>query len=100
MREDPDLRRHLRDLEEQLVKPAARSSREKLEELLTEDFVEFGSSGGIHDREIDLIGNVDHRRERRHSGNRVGVRIDRVDDTAETLAEKVLHDGVTDLARL
>ena len=32
------------------MKPAARSSREKLEELLTEDFVEFGSSGGIHDR--------------------------------------------------
>ncbi|HEX4780845.1 MAG TPA: DUF4440 domain-containing protein [Usitatibacter sp.] len=56
MSENPDLRRHLFDLEEQLVKPAARSSRERLEELLAEDFFEFGSSGNVHDRAHVIAG--------------------------------------------
>jgi len=46
----PDLRKHLFDLEERLAAPAARLSREEAEELLTEDFFEFGSSGRILDR--------------------------------------------------
>lgn len=50
MAEIPDLRRHLFDLEEQVAAPAARSPRERVEELLADDFFEFGSSGEILDR--------------------------------------------------
>lgn len=35
----------IKDLELSLLKPEVRSSREALDELLTEDFIEFGSSG-------------------------------------------------------
>ena len=52
----PDLRRHLYDLEEQLARPAARSSREQVEELLADEFVEFGSTGKVHDRESVIAG--------------------------------------------
>lgn len=52
----PDLRRHLYDLEEQLARPAARISRERLEELLAEEFVEYGSSGKVHDRASVIAG--------------------------------------------
>ena len=51
-----DLRRHLYDLEERLAGPAARISREEAEELLAEDFFEFGSSGRIVDREKVVSG--------------------------------------------
>lgn len=50
MRDIPDLRRHLFDLEERVAGPAARSSRTEIEELLAEDFVEYGSSGKVVDR--------------------------------------------------
>ena len=46
----PDLRRHLYDLEERVAGPAGRSSRETLENLLADDFVEIGSSGKVLDR--------------------------------------------------
>jgi len=46
----PDLERQLFGLEQQLMRPGVRSSRQALEALLTEDFVEFGSSGHVHDR--------------------------------------------------
>ncbi|HXF79509.1 MAG TPA: DUF4440 domain-containing protein [Usitatibacter sp.] len=46
----PDLRKHLFDLEQRLAAPAARISRQEAEELLAEEFVEFGSSGRVLDR--------------------------------------------------
>lgn len=52
----PDLRRHLYDLEERLAGPAARSSRESLEDLLADDFVEIGSSGKVLDRAAVIAG--------------------------------------------
>jgi hypothetical protein len=52
----PDLRRRLLDLEERVAAPAARSSREDFEELLVEDFVEFGSNGKILDRDDVIAG--------------------------------------------
>ena len=51
MTEDAELQRQLRGLEEQLMGPATRSARRKLENLLAEGFVEFGSSGVVYDRE-------------------------------------------------
>lgn len=45
-----DLERLLYELEQQVLRPATRSSRKHLEELLAEDFLEFGSSGGIYDQ--------------------------------------------------
>ena len=56
MAEITDLRRHLYDLEERLAGPAARISREEAEELLAEDFFEFGSSGRVVDREKVVSG--------------------------------------------
>jgi len=56
MAETAELRRHLRDLEERVAGPAARSTRETFEELLDEGFVEFGSSGKVHDRESIISG--------------------------------------------
>lgn len=48
----------LRRLELRLLDPATRKSRAELETLLTEDFVEFGSSGRFFDREaiITVLG--------------------------------------------
>lgn len=51
MGDDAELTLHLRGLEEQLMRPATRSSRRNLEELLAEDFVEFASTGVAIDRE-------------------------------------------------
>lgn len=52
----PDLHKHLLDLEGRLAAPAARVSREELEELLADDFFEFGSSGRIYDRQGVVAG--------------------------------------------
>jgi len=49
-----DLERQLHRLEELFLQPATRSSRRRLEELLAEDFIEFGSSGVAYDR-ADVI---------------------------------------------
>lgn len=40
----------IRGLEERLTQGWVRRSRDELEKLLAEEFVEFGSSGRIHDR--------------------------------------------------
>jgi len=45
-----ELARELREREEMHLRPDVRSSREAMCELLAEEFVEFGSSGRIHDR--------------------------------------------------
>jgi hypothetical protein len=46
-----DLERELYDLELKLMRPARRAVRTEIEELLAEDFMEFGSSGVVYDRE-------------------------------------------------
>ncbi|MBB4566478.1 DUF4440 domain-containing protein [Rhizobium leucaenae] len=43
-----DLSRHLRELEERLFDPAVRASRPALEELLSAEFREIGSSGTLY----------------------------------------------------
>ena len=50
MSDAPDLERHLFALEQRLMRPGVRASRKEVEELLDPEFVEFGSSGKIHDR--------------------------------------------------
>jgi len=40
----------LRNLEEQLLRPEIRKSRERLNELLADGFAEFGSSGRVFDK--------------------------------------------------
>ncbi|MBS8263756.1 DUF4440 domain-containing protein [Mesobacillus boroniphilus] len=42
-----DLNVHIRQLEENLLKPEVRSSRTELEKLLADDFFEIGSSGRV-----------------------------------------------------
>ncbi|TDW35061.1 hypothetical protein EV128_103343 [Rhizobium azibense] len=53
----PELLSEIRVLEETLHRPEMRHSRTALEELLSQDFVEFGSSGAIYRRNeiIDLL---------------------------------------------
>ncbi len=53
----PELLSEIRVLEEALHRPEIRRSRTAVEELLSEDFVEFGSSGAICRRNeiIDLL---------------------------------------------
>lgn len=45
-----ELEQHLHGLEQELMRPATRSSRKRLEELLDDDFVEFTSTGSPYDR--------------------------------------------------
>jgi hypothetical protein len=49
-----DLKEILLELELSLVNQDNRSSEEKLNELLSEDFIEYGSSGGIYTKEITI----------------------------------------------
>ena len=44
------LAENLRDLEEQLLQLATRASAAELELLLSDDFIEFGSSGRVFDK--------------------------------------------------
>ncbi len=46
-----ELERLLKELELRVMRPAPQSSRRDLEENLAEDFVEFGASGAILDRD-------------------------------------------------
>jgi hypothetical protein len=46
----PTVEAQLRHLEEQLLQPEVRASAERVGALLAEDFVEFGSSGQVFDR--------------------------------------------------
>lgn len=50
MSDTADLERILYELEQQVLRPATRSSRKHLEELLADDFLEFGSSGATYDQ--------------------------------------------------
>ena len=52
-----DIARELRRSEEALLDPAVRRDRTRVGELLTDDFVEFGSSGRIWTRDeiLDLL---------------------------------------------
>jgi glyoxylase I family protein len=52
-----ELAAHLFDLEQQLLQPSTRRDATALTSLLTEDFREFGSSGGVYTRQqvIDLL---------------------------------------------
>ena len=45
-----ELERHLLSLEQRLLDPATRTDAARLETLLSDDFVEFGSSGRIFDK--------------------------------------------------
>lgn len=47
------------DLEDRLLQPDIRRSREELSMLLADDFVEFGSSGGIHNK-LQVIEELPH----------------------------------------
>ena len=40
----------LRELEDQLLDPSVRGSRREVEDLLADDFTEFGSSGRVYSR--------------------------------------------------
>ena len=42
------LREHIRELEERLLRPEVRRSRENLEELLADEFTEFASDGAAY----------------------------------------------------
>ncbi len=49
-----ELKEHLYILEEKLLQPDVRKSVVELEEFLAHDFVEFGSSGRIFNKEITI----------------------------------------------
>lgn len=49
-----NLREVLYVLETELITHSARSSAERLNELLADDFIEYGSSGGIYDKKITM----------------------------------------------
>jgi hypothetical protein len=51
MRAEPSIEQHLRQLEEQLLRPEVRGSTEKVSALLADEFIEFGSSGRVFDRQ-------------------------------------------------
>jgi len=46
-----NLHSHIRNLEEHLLQPEVRSSREKLNELIADQFIEYGSSGRLFTRQ-------------------------------------------------
>ena len=50
MQTDPSQASLLRGLEEELLQPEARRSVDRLDRLLADEFIEFGSSGGIFDK--------------------------------------------------
>jgi hypothetical protein len=51
MQAEPALEDHLRQLEERLLQPSVRRSAEEVSELLAREFIEFGSSGRIFDKQ-------------------------------------------------
>jgi hypothetical protein len=54
MRHDLEL---IRNLEEELLKQSVRGSPEAVSQLLADDFVEFGRSGGVHHKD-QVIGSL------------------------------------------
>ena len=51
MREEKSVETELRELEERLVSPDVRQSKDAVAELLAESFVEFGSSGRVFNKQ-------------------------------------------------
>ena len=51
MEENNTTEQLLRQLEERLLQPAVRHSAESLDNLLADDFIEFGSSGRIYNKQ-------------------------------------------------
>jgi len=51
---DNNLKDHIRQLEEKLLKPGVRSSRVELKKLLADGFFEFGSSGRVLYKDEDI----------------------------------------------
>jgi hypothetical protein len=51
---DVSIEAHLRALEEELLQPAVRKTASRVDALLTDDFMEFGSSGRVFDKH-DII---------------------------------------------
>lgn len=49
---------HFHELETSLLRPEVRASRDALSKLLANDFVEFGSSGRVYDRDQVIDGLV------------------------------------------
>ncbi|MDX1699925.1 MAG: DUF4440 domain-containing protein [Melioribacteraceae bacterium] len=47
---------HIRELEEHLLQPDIRSSKDKLDELLSNEFLEFTSSGNVKNKQDCLDG--------------------------------------------
>jgi hypothetical protein len=45
----------LRHLEERLLLPSVRASPDELAKLLADEFIEFGSSGGIYDKQQIIL---------------------------------------------
>jgi hypothetical protein len=54
---DVSIEAHLRALEEELLQPAVRKTASRVDALLGEDFIEFGSSGRVFDKHdiIDIL---------------------------------------------
>ncbi|WP_027963685.1 DUF4440 domain-containing protein [Halalkalibacillus halophilus] len=44
---DQSFSKHIKDLEQQLLSPEVRTDLKKLDQLLAEDFLEYGSSGKV-----------------------------------------------------
>jgi hypothetical protein len=57
MSADVSIEAHLRALEEELLQPAVRKTASRLDALLSDDFMEFGSSGRVFDKQaiIDIL---------------------------------------------
>ena len=57
MSADVSIEAHLRALEEELLQPAVRKTASRVDALLGEDFIEFGSSGRVFDKHdiIDIL---------------------------------------------
>jgi len=54
---DVSIEAHLRALEDELLQPAVRKTASRVDALLGEDFIEFGSSGRVFDKHdiIDIL---------------------------------------------
>ena len=61
MQSETSIIEQIRNLEQRLLNPEVRSSSEELEQLLSDDFIEFGSSGRTYDRE-QVILSLQHQR--------------------------------------
>jgi hypothetical protein len=67
---DSELLITLQKLEESLLTPEVRASRDATDALLTDDFVEFGSSGTVYDKASILAALQEERAEGAHIARR------------------------------